>query len=63
MFIKEKETAAAIIMDVEEKNEEPATKKMRMEPAMRSPKSPKTITAIGTNLEGSINMLTGTSIQ
>jgi hypothetical protein len=30
---------------------------------MKSPQSPKTITASGTSLEDSINMLTGTSIQ
>ena len=36
---------------------------MRMEPVMKSPQSPKTITASGTSFESSINMLTGTSIQ
>ena len=62
-FIKEKEAAARNILKNNEKAEQPAFKKRKVEPPEPSTQSPMTINASETSQADSINMLTGSSKQ
>ena len=57
-FIEEKEAAARNLTENNEKAEEPASKRRKVEPEEPSPQSPMTITESETSQAGSINMLT-----
>jgi hypothetical protein len=58
-FIKEKEAAARNIQQSNEKAEQPAFKKSKVEPTEASTQSSITINASETSQADSINMLTG----